>query len=341
MRTYKVLQQNVFQKDGYSIVPIRSDDRYEIMKWRNEQIYHLRQDKPLTKEGQDNYFDKVIPELFDKEKPNQILFSYLKDNVCIGYGGLVHINWIDQNAEVSFIMDTKLEKEYFKFHWGVFLELLEKMAFLELELYKIFTYAFDLRPKLYEALEKNSFTNEARLKHHCLFDSKYIDILIHSKINPYKLTFRNASIKDVNIFYNWTNETDVRKQSYISDEIKFSDHKKWFEERISDSSCNLLVFQDSEEKSVGQVRIQKEKNKEAVIGISIDKNHRGKKYAMQMLKSASAYFLKLHPDFIINAYIKEENIGSKKAFENAGYRFNQMLVYKGFRSLHYINKRMK
>ena len=54
MRTYKALQQNVFEMDEYSIVPIRSDDRYEIMKWRNEQIYHLRQDKPLTKEVQDS-----------------------------------------------------------------------------------------------------------------------------------------------------------------------------------------------------------------------------------------------------------------------------------------------
>jgi len=341
MNHYKSLSNQIFQKDSYKIVPIRFEDKMAIMKWRNEQIYHLRQSKLLTLKDQEDYFNKIVAPLFEKEKPNQILFSYLKDNVCIGYGGLVHINWIDQNAEVSFIMNTKLEKEYFKFHWSLFGELIEEVAFSELNLYKIFTYAFDLRPKLYEVLEEMSFTKEARLKGHCLFDAKYIDILIHSKINPYKLTFRLASIKDVDIFYEWTNEADVRKQSYNSEEIKFSDHKKWFEEKISDSSCNLLVFQDSEGESVGQVRIQKGKNREAVIGISIDKNHRGKKYAIQMLESASAYFFKLHPDFIINAYIKEENISSKKAFENAGYSFNQMLVYKGFKSLHYINKRMK
>lgn len=341
MNHYKSLSKQIFQKDSYKIVPIRFEDKMAIMKWRNEQIYHLRQSKLLTLKDQEDYFNKIVAPLFEKEKPNQILFSYLKDNVCIGYGGLVHINWIDQNAEVSFIMNTKLEKEYFKFHWSLFGELIEEVAFIELNLYKIFTYAFDLRPKLYEVLEEISFTKEARLKGHCLVDTKYIDVLIHSKINPYKLTFRIASIKDVDIFYEWTNEVDVRKQSYNSEEIKFSDHKKWFEEKISDSSCNLLVFQDSKGESVGQVRIQKEKNREAVIGISIDKNHRGKKYAIQMLESASAYFFKLYPDFIINAYIKEENIRSKKAFENAGYSFNQMLVYKGSKSLHYIKKRMK
>jgi hypothetical protein len=34
-----------------------------------------------------------------------LLFSFLKNGECIGYGGLVHINWIDQNAEISFMID--------------------------------------------------------------------------------------------------------------------------------------------------------------------------------------------------------------------------------------------
>jgi RimJ/RimL family protein N-acetyltransferase len=52
-----------------------------------------------------------------------------------------------------------------------------------MEMHKIFTYAFDLRPHLYEAVEAAGFTQEARLKAHCLFDGKYIDVVIHSKIN--------------------------------------------------------------------------------------------------------------------------------------------------------------
>ena len=40
--------------DGqYKIVPIRYEDRFDIMKWRNEQMYHLRQSKPLTEEDQE------------------------------------------------------------------------------------------------------------------------------------------------------------------------------------------------------------------------------------------------------------------------------------------------
>jgi RimJ/RimL family protein N-acetyltransferase len=57
------------------------------------------------------------------------------------------------------------------------------VAFQELKLHKIFTYAFDLRPHLYSTLEKCGFYEEARLKEHCFFDGKYIDVIIHRKIN--------------------------------------------------------------------------------------------------------------------------------------------------------------
>ncbi len=50
MNTYKSLNKQTFSKGEYSIVPIRFEDRYDIMKWRNEQVYHLRQDGLLTDE---------------------------------------------------------------------------------------------------------------------------------------------------------------------------------------------------------------------------------------------------------------------------------------------------
>ena len=179
---YKVLSGNSYSKDEFSIVPIRYEDRFKIMKWRNEQMYHCRQSSVLTKEDQENYFNNVVAKLFDKEKPDQILFSYLKDGEIIGYGGLVHINWIDRNAEVSFLMNTELEKNEFKIHWGVYLDLIEQVAFKELNLHKLFVYAFDLRPQLYEAIEAKNYIKEATLKEHCFYNGQFIDVVIHMKI---------------------------------------------------------------------------------------------------------------------------------------------------------------
>jgi len=185
---YNCLSQNEFVIEDYKLVPIRYEDRLTIMKWRNEQIYHLRQEKPLTTQDQDHYFNTVVAKLFNQTEPNQILFSYLENDVCIGYGGLVHVNWIDKNAEISFVMNSNLEKYSFQFHWETYLSLIEKVAFRELNFYKIFTYAFDLRPKIYKALENMNYTREAVLKEHCFFDGKYKDVIIHSKFNTKKTT---------------------------------------------------------------------------------------------------------------------------------------------------------
>ena len=182
MKQYKCLNQQVYESGIYKIVPIRNEDKLSIMQWRNEQLYHLRQENFLTEEKQNLYFEHTVSKLFNEEKPNQILFSYLENDVCIGYGGLVHINWIDQNAEISFIIDTQLEKEKFEFHWGIYLDIIEKVVFREMKLHKLFIYAFDLRPQLYKAIELKQFKKEAVLSEHCFFNNKFIDVVIHSKI---------------------------------------------------------------------------------------------------------------------------------------------------------------
>lgn len=182
-KTYKVLKQQVFSKKSFKLVPIRNQDQHKIMQWRNEQMYHLRQAEPLTKEKQNAYFQNVVAKLFNHEQPDQILFSYLENDKCIGYGGLVHINWIDKNAEISFIMATELEKEYFHFHWQTYLSLIKQVAFKDLELHKIYVYAFDLRPHLHKVLENSNYQKEAVLKGHCFFEDQFIDVIIHSKWN--------------------------------------------------------------------------------------------------------------------------------------------------------------
>jgi RimJ/RimL family protein N-acetyltransferase len=183
MLEYIALKNQKVVIDCYSIVPIRYDDRYLIMEWRNEQMYHLRQEKKLNKDDQDSYYKNTIIKTFHQECPTQILFSYLNEDQCIGYGGLVHINWKDKNAEISFIMNTSLENNLFEYHWNIFLNMIESVAFDQLNFHKIFTYAYDLRPRLYVILEKNNFLLEAKLKEHVFFEKKFIDVLIHSKLN--------------------------------------------------------------------------------------------------------------------------------------------------------------
>jgi hypothetical protein len=183
MRCYKVLKKQIFSHGKYKIIPIRNDDRFDIMKWRNEQIYHLRQKSLLTIKIQDNYFKNTISPLFNQEFPTQILFSFMFEEKCIGYGGLVHINWKNKRAEISFIMETSLEKKFFIKNWKMFLSLIENVAFNDLNLKKLFVYAYDIRKHLYPVLTKNGYLFTKRKKDDYLFNNQKLDALIYSKHN--------------------------------------------------------------------------------------------------------------------------------------------------------------
>ena len=181
MRKYYCLNKQEFYYNEYRLVPIRYEDRLNIMDWRNEQMFHLRQSKLLTIEDQELYFSNTIEKIFSIERPSQILFSFLKNDICIGYGGLVHINWVDFNAEISFLIDTKLERDYFQSLWMIYLKLIENVAFIELNLHKIYTYAYDIRPKLFSALEKSNYLKEATLREHVFINGIFENVIIHSK----------------------------------------------------------------------------------------------------------------------------------------------------------------
>lgn len=153
------------------------------------------------------------------------------------------------------------------------------------------------------------------------------------------LSFREANIGDLQLYFEWANDKVVREHSYNSAKIDFESHSKWFSAKIDDKSCLLLIFQNEDISNVGQIRIQKQNNQESIIGISIDLEFRGKGYAKEMIQLASDYFLVLNPDLVINAFIKRNNLNSKYAFEKAGFEFKEFVVYEGINSFHYIKKR--
>jgi len=318
MNSYKVLNRQTFSRGEYSLVPIRFEDRMIIMNWRNEQIYHLRQTGSLTEEDQNNYFNNVVSILFDQEKPQQILFSYLKNEECIGYGGLVHINWIDKNAEISFIMNTILEKDFFEFHWKNYLLLLQEIAFNEIGLHKIYTYAFDLRPRLYVALQEAGFKHEATLKQHCRFNGKYMDVLIHSSINQLKL--RKASLRDLETTFKWAINNEVRKYSFNSNSIAKEEHISWFEQKLQDKTCLYLILENSLNFPLGSIRIDMKENNNGIISYLIDPLYHGRGYGKIMLSLLEIYIREnAIPIEHLIGFVMENNIASIHIFEALGY----------------------
>lgn len=328
MNSYKVLTKQIYTDREFSIVPIRFEDRMDIMKWRNEQIYHLRQSKPLTIDDQDRYFSSVIAGLFEQENPDQILFSFLKNGDCIGYGGLVHINWIDRHAEISFVMDTLLEKEFFQETWIQYLKLIEQAAFNGLGLHKIFTYAFDLRPHLYNALENSGFQKEAVLKEHCLFEGRTIDVIIHSKTNT-TLSLTKAVQEDNKLTYYWANNSEIRAYSFSKQFISFEEHVNWFSGKINNDHCLYFILRRGCN-GIGSMRIDFSKNKEeGTISYLIDPKEHGKGYGRKIVEMTEEILVRNGWNVLLVAYVQEENTASLKIFKALNYE------------LEYENERLK
>ena len=186
-RTYKCLPNQELCHSQYMLVPIRDADKYTIMHWRNEQIDILRQKMVLTKQVQKIYFRDVVDKLFNQDRPNQLLFSFLENDNLIGYGGLVHIDWENKNAEMSFLNATSrcVDEKLFESDFKGYLDIITPTAFKHLKFVKIHTTLYDIPERhLYKRIiQEYGFIKEARLKRHVIVDSKSYDVCIYSFFN--------------------------------------------------------------------------------------------------------------------------------------------------------------
>ena len=179
---YLVLKGFRGKLGDYSLSSIRMEDSECIRKWRNDQITALRQKKPLSEKEQAKYFNEIVKSQFHQEQPDQILLRFTLENELIGYGGLVHLNWEDKRAEVSFLLESERTKDLtlYERECKVFMNLLKICAFTVLGLNKISTEAYSHREFHVNALEAAGFAREGVLRKHVQIDGVWIDSVLAS-----------------------------------------------------------------------------------------------------------------------------------------------------------------
>lgn len=160
--------------------PIRWDDRASIRRWRNDQIDVLRQEHPLSEEDQDRYFLDVVRSQMAVDQPPQLLFGLENDGTLIGYGGLVHIQWADRRAEVSFLTDpARLDPETFAADWNDYLRLLTSVATRALSFHKVTTETYEIRPDVISILESYGFVREGTHPEHHRVGERWVTSYSH------------------------------------------------------------------------------------------------------------------------------------------------------------------
>jgi len=153
------------------------------------------------------------------------------------------------------------------------------------------------------------------------------------------LSFRYATLEDLQQYFKWANDELVRKNSFNSSEISYHDHVTWFSSKVKHDNYCFYIFFDEQKNAVGQVRIEK-KETHSIIGISIDAEHRGKSYGEFMLNAAVSDYLYNHAGLDIIAYIKTENAASIKTFTKAGFKYLDKTEVNGIESIRMIKKQV-
>ena len=137
-----------------------------------------------------------------------------------------------------------------------------------------------------------------------------------------------ATYSDMDTYFKWVNDSEVRKNSFNNEIIGYNAHVDWFNRKINSKDSNLYIFY-YENIPIGQVRIDCISFTENIIDISVDVGYRGKGLGVLFLKMASNDFkLNFHNKQLI-AYVKKDNLASIKQFIRANFNEVETFDFKG------------
>jgi UDP-2,4-diacetamido-2,4,6-trideoxy-beta-L-altropyranose hydrolase len=152
------------------------------------------------------------------------------------------------------------------------------------------------------------------------------------------LHIRRASSSDGRILWELLNDPEARASSFSEALIPWEHHLAWFEAKIRSSACHMLIA-EAEGVVIGQVRVDVRADGDGEVDISVGRAFRGQGVGSRLIN------LGVHEIFAstgmprIHAFIRFENIASRRAFEKAGFQNAGEENVKGHRALHYVRNR--
>lgn len=128
-----------------------------------------------------------------------------------------------------------------------------------------------------------------------------------------------ANQNDLLLYFNWANDSTVRKNAINQKPITLENHESWYKNQLEDSESYLFKLIDDLDAPIGQIRFNIKDN-QGLIDYSIDKLHRGKGYGKLIIKEGlKKLFETRNKDLEVVAKVKFENIASCKIFEKLGF----------------------
>lgn len=151
--------------------------------------------------------------------------------------------------------------------------------------------------------------------------------------NADKFELVQVSIKDIDLLYEWANDSECRKNAFNSEKIEYEIHKKWFLKKLNDKNCKIYLYIYNNN-AIGQVRIDIH-GSNALIDYSIKKEYRGKGHGIKILQLLEEKITQLKSTKIrsLLGEVKNDNLASQKVFIKLGYSCEMKDNYVSYKKI--------
>lgn len=133
-----------------------------------------------------------------------------------------------------------------------------------------------------------------------------------------RLALRPANQADGRCLWRWANDPVARGYSFEPKPISWPVHKKWFAGRMSSPDCRIWVL-EFDHTPVGQIRYERTSSGSAQISFSVAPGYRRRSFGARLLSMSVELAGRELGVKRVQGYTFEENLGSIKAFTNAGF----------------------
>ena len=139
-----------------------------------------------------------------------------------------------------------------------------------------------------------------------------------------RFKIRNMREEDIEIIYKNLHLDFVNKyfKNKKQQQKIHKNHNEWYKTHISSFDYSIYIFEDEENNFVAMTSYEILRDI-AKVNIYLNKDFRNKRYSQEILSESINKFLSENKNIkFLQAYILEENITSKKLFENLGFIYD-------------------
>ena len=133
-----------------------------------------------------------------------------------------------------------------------------------------------------------------------------------------RVEVRAATRADAALLFAWVNDPTTRANSFSPEQIGWSTHLAWLDDRLGSSGSRLYIG-SLEDEPIGQVRFDLEPDGDVEVGITVAPQMRGRGVGRVLLEAGLAAVVAEGFGLAVVARVRSDNPVSVSLFRAAGF----------------------